>query len=323
MSDRTPLERRYRRLLWAYPKDYRARRGDEIVGTYLELAGTDRRRPSPADAVDLLRGGLRQHLRVAGPDVVAGAHLAAVLALATAVALAAIWLVYFELGPREPLPAPLGFGPFRSLGAVSWIAWIAVGLAAVVAPRRWVRIGIGAAIVLTGAVVPASVLTGTIRPPLYVLLPQIALGLVALALPARPTTVARVVPFAGAVLFGALPAVLGVYRPYGALGYWNHYDVPVGAALLLGVVAVLAAVTGGVLGGGAARGGGVWTMLMLAPPVGLLATQSLATTYLTPSGQFNASWAALLAVSVAVTVLTTGVLGLALVLRTRRRGHRL
>ncbi|MEV7227068.1 hypothetical protein AB0M79_08595 [Polymorphospora sp. NPDC051019] len=323
MSDRTRLERRYRRLLWAYPKDYRARRGDEIVGTYLELAGTDRRRPSPADAVDLLRGGLRQHLRMAGPDVVAGAHLAAVLALATAVAMAAIWLVYFELGPREPLSIPLQFGPFWSLGAVPWIAWLAVGLVAVVAPRRRVRIGIGAAIVLTGAVVPASVLTGTIRPPLFVLLPQIALGLVALALPARPTAVARVVPFAGAVLFGALPAVLGVYRSFRPLGYWNHYDVPAGAALLLSVVAVLAAVTGGVLGGGAARGGGVWTMLMLAPPVGLLATQSLATTYLTPSGQFNASWAALLAVSVAATVLTTGVLGLALALRTRRHGHRL
>ncbi|MEU7934965.1 hypothetical protein [Micromonospora echinofusca] len=105
------LERRYHRLLRAYPAEYRRARGAEIVGTYLDLAGPGRRWPSPADAADLVRGGLRQRLRAAGAaDLVPGVRLAAVLAFLTATALAGAWSV-LELRPppaggaRRP-PAP-------------------------------------------------------------------------------------------------------------------------------------------------------------------------------------------------------------------------
>jgi hypothetical protein len=58
----TGLERRYRRLLLAYPKAYRAERGDEIVGTLLDAAPPDRRRPAVRQAAALIFGGLRVRL---------------------------------------------------------------------------------------------------------------------------------------------------------------------------------------------------------------------------------------------------------------------
>jgi hypothetical protein len=60
------LERRYRRLLRAYPPTYRAERGEEIVSTYLELAGPGQDWPSVGDAADALPGGIRQRLRAKG-----------------------------------------------------------------------------------------------------------------------------------------------------------------------------------------------------------------------------------------------------------------
>jgi hypothetical protein len=60
----TVLERRYRRLLLAYPAAYRRRHGDELITTLLDAAGADRVRPGRRDAVDLLRGGLRQRFRL-------------------------------------------------------------------------------------------------------------------------------------------------------------------------------------------------------------------------------------------------------------------
>jgi hypothetical protein len=53
------LQRRYRRLLWAYPKAYRAARGDEIVGTLLDAARPGQRRPGVRESSGLLLGGLR------------------------------------------------------------------------------------------------------------------------------------------------------------------------------------------------------------------------------------------------------------------------
>ncbi len=41
----TSLEGAYRRILRTYPRWYRVRREDEILGTLLETAGPDQRRP--------------------------------------------------------------------------------------------------------------------------------------------------------------------------------------------------------------------------------------------------------------------------------------
>jgi hypothetical protein len=52
------LERRYRRLLHAYPAAYRRQREDELVVVLLDGAAEGQRRPTAAEALDLVRGGL-------------------------------------------------------------------------------------------------------------------------------------------------------------------------------------------------------------------------------------------------------------------------
>ena len=59
MSD---LHVRYRRLMFAYPREYRRRRGAEIADTYIEMAAEGQRWPRGRDAVSLLRHGLRARL---------------------------------------------------------------------------------------------------------------------------------------------------------------------------------------------------------------------------------------------------------------------
>jgi hypothetical protein len=55
----TALERRYRRLLQAYPPGYRRERGEEMLGTLLDNTPPDRRWPALREARALLLGGLR------------------------------------------------------------------------------------------------------------------------------------------------------------------------------------------------------------------------------------------------------------------------
>ncbi|MGN9804358.1 hypothetical protein [Micromonospora sp. L32] len=53
------LEARYRLLLWAYPKRYRRERGAEMIGTLMEAAGPDQRRPTAREAAILILRGLQ------------------------------------------------------------------------------------------------------------------------------------------------------------------------------------------------------------------------------------------------------------------------
>jgi hypothetical protein len=68
------LERRYRRLLRWYPRAFRRDVGAELLTTLLDAAEPGQRRPSRRAAVDLVKGGLRQRLRLpvgVAPRVVA------------------------------------------------------------------------------------------------------------------------------------------------------------------------------------------------------------------------------------------------------------
>jgi hypothetical protein len=80
------LERDYRRLLLAYPREYRRARGDEIVTTLMEATPPDRVRPRAGDAWDLVRGGLSK--RFAPPH--GRGYAAVALACAAAVAYVAL-----------------------------------------------------------------------------------------------------------------------------------------------------------------------------------------------------------------------------------------
>jgi hypothetical protein len=74
------LERWYRRLLWAYPIDYRRAHGEEILTMLMDSAEPGRRVPARADMVDLVRGAVRQWFRLpVGRTAVVAAVLSAVI----------------------------------------------------------------------------------------------------------------------------------------------------------------------------------------------------------------------------------------------------
>ncbi|GAA2577660.1 hypothetical protein GCM10010399_04280 [Dactylosporangium fulvum] len=74
------LTRRYRRLLFAYPRAYRRLRGDELLSALLDAAPPERTRPTAREAADLIRHGLRARLgRPASRTVVAWAVLTVVI----------------------------------------------------------------------------------------------------------------------------------------------------------------------------------------------------------------------------------------------------
>ena len=80
------LEHSYRRLLRAYPRSYRERRGEEIIATLMDDADPAQSRPDRHAVADLLLGGLRERLGLHNPDgLAAGAALVAPVGLALAV----------------------------------------------------------------------------------------------------------------------------------------------------------------------------------------------------------------------------------------------
>ena len=97
----SPLERRCRSLLRAYPRWYRRQRGDEMLATLLEASQPGQRWPSARDARGLIIGGLRvratqdQRLTTAA-NLRLAAQLGAALALLTLVtgSLTAIFLIW-------------------------------------------------------------------------------------------------------------------------------------------------------------------------------------------------------------------------------------
>lgn len=83
----SPLERGYRRLLRAYPADYRARRADEMLGTLLDSAAPGQRRPSARESAALILGGIRARAaRNASRPALATLRLAAMLACSVSIA---------------------------------------------------------------------------------------------------------------------------------------------------------------------------------------------------------------------------------------------
>ena len=84
------LERHYRRLLLAYPRDYREHRAEEMLTTLLDGASPGQRRPTRGEAAHLVLGGLRQRLRMPGqPAVWVAAVLSALIFAAVAATIGA------------------------------------------------------------------------------------------------------------------------------------------------------------------------------------------------------------------------------------------
>jgi hypothetical protein len=61
-SSSAQLERAYRRLVACYPRSFRRESTEEVIAVLLATAREDQRRPSVAEAADLLRGAVRMRL---------------------------------------------------------------------------------------------------------------------------------------------------------------------------------------------------------------------------------------------------------------------
>lgn len=125
------LRRRYQRLLFTYPTDYRAAHGEEILSTLLEAARPTQRWPSWRESTSLLLGGLRLRARQAAKESPTrlwtdGLHLGVLL------------VVLVNLGHALQMQFPL------------WIALVAIGALAVL--RGWGRTALAATAIAALAV---------------------------------------------------------------------------------------------------------------------------------------------------------------------------
>jgi hypothetical protein len=326
----SPLERRYRRLFRAYPADYRAERGDELVDTYLDTVNPGRTRPSARDAADLLAGGARQHLRARGASgLPGGVSIAAVLALTTGSFLASIWLLAIEYAPALDDYGPAGPSRvFLSVAAFAWIAWLAAAIAFAVVPGRWCRWLIAASLGLMVVAKPVGILaTGVLGPgsgwftssmPSFIaLLPHAVLGVLALAVPSRPGRVTRWIP----VLAAAVP-IVPVLR-LDLAGYWSYGWV---APVVFAVVAPMLLFTANAVSAWLMMRRdlrGLWVGVVTLPPVALLAAEPLIHLALgtggAPFGRDVPFWLERSTVSVLLTVVTLGIVGLAFAVSQPRR----
>ncbi|PZG36777.1 hypothetical protein C1I98_26455 [Spongiactinospora gelatinilytica] len=123
-----PLERRYRRMLLAYPRGYRAGHGEELIATLLATAEPHRSTPPLTEAVALLAGGLRTRAVQAarGPAWADAVHLAIT---ALSVANVAMLLPY-----AGTIPVWTGLAVFTAVAVARrrfWLALPAAGLTCV------------------------------------------------------------------------------------------------------------------------------------------------------------------------------------------------
>jgi hypothetical protein len=145
----SPLERRCRTLLHAYPRWYRRLRGDEMLATLLEASQPGQRWPSARDTRALILGGLRvraaldQRLTTAA-NLRLAAQLGAVLTLLTLAAsnLTTIFLIWTHTytvstgAGQEAASGLLGL----AVVVAAWLASrsvVAVLAAAAVAAAAW------------------------------------------------------------------------------------------------------------------------------------------------------------------------------------------
>ncbi|MFF5231436.1 hypothetical protein [Dactylosporangium sp. NPDC000521] len=134
------LARRYGALLRAYPKAWRAARGDEMLGTLLDAAEPGRRTPSPREAASILvqgtkeRAGLRRR-RTAGAVWSEGLRIGALVLQAQSL----LALLYFLYDIRLDALSPR---------VAAWaVPTVALGIGAILA-------------LITGRTIAATVLTG-------------------------------------------------------------------------------------------------------------------------------------------------------------------
>ncbi|GIH07839.1 hypothetical protein Rhe02_59060 [Rhizocola hellebori] len=210
----TPLERRCRRLLLAYPPGYRAERGDEIVSTLLDEARPGQRYPTLRDAIDLLIHATRRRVGVTA-DFDAGLAIAAPWALAIAAGISAF--VWWQVEPLIP-----------TVGPAVYAAWV---LAAMVARR----FAVAMAVAITAIAPFAALSTSAERPPLWIVVPLIVLGLITCGGMLKPTAEQRLNIVASAAAIAVTCAPIKPALP----GYYQPVLTRVGIVVAVGVLAMM------------------------------------------------------------------------------------
>jgi hypothetical protein len=274
MSDQQ-LALAYHKLLFAYPERYRAERGDELIGAYLEMAG-DRRRPRLADATDLILGGLRQRLRSAGLAGIAdGLPIAAALAMAAGSALAVFFLLTVESGTVSTV-GWLRVGPFATLGSVVFVAWLLAAVTAAVAPGAPTRLAVagtvGTLLVVTVLSKQSLAMIQVDGLPAYIIVPLLGLALIALAQARDSGWLLRLLP-----LISAIATAAWIMAGGADIARVAQYESccmasePLPMALTTAALGLLLAGTAAAVALGR-RGDqrGLWVLTILVPPVMLL-----------------------------------------------------
>jgi hypothetical protein len=308
----TDLERRYSRLLLLfYPAGYRRERETELTGTYLEFADPGRRWPSMADAIDLAVGGSRE--RVRGTGFSDGFRLAGTLALLTATALAAAWS-FLELRSVPLSYDGVRLYPSFTLGIGVWAIWLLAAAVQLAAPGRPARLAIIGAVLATVAVITIAAAGGHFRPPLFVLVPQAVLGIVALGGADRRSLWIRLAAFAAAAV--AVPTVSNLLPNRGPFFWYDWAAAQVLPATGIGLLIVVMLLGIGLAVRGDYRGG--WALLVLSGPIGLLSLHIVAGVL---DGSLNhaptPTWAASAAVAVVIAVAWPALVALAITVRRR------
>ena len=206
----TDLERRYRLLLLAFPRRYRDRRGDEMVGTIMDSARPGQRWPHLADAADLVNAGLSARTRLSAESGLGSVlGLAAPYGLAVAGGIASACLVFGEL--KVPGIWHRGFEPNQFSGgrfetnAVPFYVLALLASAAMVAGR----LGVARVLAVAGCVAAyVSLNTGSLRggsfhPPVDLVALLFLALLPAVVAPAAGRSLKGVVLVAVALVAGA------------------------------------------------------------------------------------------------------------------------
>ncbi|HEY0249796.1 MAG TPA: hypothetical protein VGC45_16210 [Gryllotalpicola sp.] len=123
------LERRFRRALRWYPRDWRERHGEAMLGVLLDAAEAEGMpRPSLGQRIDLARHGLAQHLLGGIPPILRDRAAASALLGATAFAL--FHFVFFEWEPWTSANDPYfrHVAPFSTWSAYLDLAWLLAAL---------------------------------------------------------------------------------------------------------------------------------------------------------------------------------------------------
>lgn len=238
----TPLERRYRRWMRAYPAAYRVEREDELVGVLLDGAEPGRQRPTPAEVVDLVRAGFTARLRPPrAPTVLrpwaSAANLVAILLTLLLGVDALVEGIDMVLTNRDQLRTLVANVTFLPGWYSPWL-WT---LAAALLVLGWTRPAMAAAWVAVGSRL-AAILWLERKYDSY-LMNALALGftiaVLASVLLSRPVSVGRTVAAIGRWRMVASAAAMGLLMVVAASSW-----LPLGSPTFDATALVLAVVVG-------------------------------------------------------------------------------